>query len=84
LGGLLELAEVLADALEQDLRTAKMTAALRATAKAGFWIGGPPPFGYRLGQDPAGSRHKVLQINEGEAATIREAVSLILDHAHSM
>jgi DNA invertase Pin-like site-specific DNA recombinase len=72
-----------AAALEQDLRTAKMSAGLRATAKAGFWIGGPPPFGYSLEQDPAGSRHKVLQINEREAGVIREAVSLILDHAHS-
>ena len=39
-----------------------------------FWIGGPPPFGYSLEQDPAGSRHKVLQINERESGVIREAV----------
>ncbi|NQV06930.1 recombinase family protein [bacterium] len=72
-----------ASALEQDLRTAKMSAGLLATARAGFWMGGPPPFGYNLAQDPAGSRHKVLVVNEGEAGVIREAASLILDHAHS-
>jgi len=58
-----------AHALEQDLRTAKMTAGLRATAMAGFWIGGPPPFGYRLDGDPAGSRHKVLVVAERRSAS---------------
>jgi DNA invertase Pin-like site-specific DNA recombinase len=72
-----------AAALEQDLRTAKMNAGLRATAQAGFWPGGPAPFGYRLEDDPAGSRHKVLTIDEDEAKVIREAVSLILDHGHT-
>ena len=72
-----------AAALEQDLRTAKMTAGLKATAKAGFWPGGPAPFGYRLAADPAGSKHKILSINESEASVIRQAVSLILDHGHS-
>ncbi len=72
-----------AAALEQNLRTAKMTAGLRGTAIAGFWPGGPPPFGHRLKPDPAGSKHTVLAINEAEADVIREAVSLILDHSHS-
>jgi len=69
-----------AAALEQDLRTAKTSAGLRAAARAGFWPGGPPPFGYRLEGDPGGSRHKVLVIDEGEARVLREAVSLIVDH----
>jgi len=72
-----------AAALEQDLRTAKTSAGLRATARAGFWPGGPPPFGYRLSGDPGGSRHKVLVVDEGEAKVLREAVSLIVDHAHT-
>jgi len=72
-----------AAALEQDLRTAKTSAGLRATARAGFWPGGPAPFGYRLEGDPAGSRHKVLVIDEGEARVLREAIGLIVDHGHT-
>jgi DNA invertase Pin-like site-specific DNA recombinase len=72
-----------AAALEQDMRTAKTTAGLRATARAGFWPGGPAPFGYHLEADPAGSRHKVLAINEAEAAVLRDAVALVLDHGHT-
>ena len=68
-----------AAALEQDLRTAKTAAGLRATARAGFWPGGPAPFGYRLERDPAGSRHKVLVIDEGEAGLLRQVVGLVLD-----
>ncbi len=72
-----------AAALEQDLRTAKTAAGLRATARAGFWPGGPAPFGYRLERDPAGSRHKVLVIDEGEAGLLRQVVGLVLDHGHT-
>lgn len=65
--------------LEQRLRTQKMVAGHRRTAEAGFWTGGPAPFGYQITKDPNGSPHKMLQINEAEAAFIREAVSLVLD-----
>lgn len=70
-------------AFEQGLRTKKMTAGLQATARAGFWPGGPAPYGYRLQADPAGSKHKVLVIDEAEAAILREAASLILEQGHT-
>jgi DNA invertase Pin-like site-specific DNA recombinase len=69
--------------LEQGLRTAKMSAGLRATVRAGFWPGGPPPYGYQPSADPAGSAHTVLIINEREAAILRDAADLILDHGHT-
>ena len=53
-----------AHALEQAMRTAKMKAGLRRTAEAGFWPGGPPPFGYRIADDPEGSKHRVLAIDD--------------------
>ena len=68
---------------EQSLRTLKTSAGLRSTARAGYWPGGPAPYGYQLAPDPAGSRHKVLAVAEGEASTLRAAASLILDHGHS-
>lgn len=71
----------LASAFEQGLRTTKTKAGVAAAARAGFWPGGPAPFGYRLEGDPAGSRHKVLV--KGEAATLREAIALVLDHGHT-
>ena len=78
-------AEVLASAhaLEQGMRTAKMTQGLRAAVQAGFWPGGPPPFGLRLVADPEGSTHKVLAVNEHEAATLRRAIELIVDEGRS-
>ena len=66
---------------EQTQRTEKITAGLRNAARAGFWPGGPAPYGYALSPDPGGTRHTVLSINETEATTLREAASLILDHA---
>jgi DNA invertase Pin-like site-specific DNA recombinase len=72
-----------AASLEQKIRTAKTASGLRNAARAGFWPGGPAPYGYALTQDPDGSRHTVLSINEGEAAILREAAGLILDHGHS-
>jgi DNA invertase Pin-like site-specific DNA recombinase len=72
-----------AASLEQKIRTAKTAAGLRNTARAGFWPGGPAPYGYTLTSDPDGSRHTVLSINEGEAAILREAAGMILDHGHS-
>ncbi|MBW2257341.1 MAG: recombinase family protein, partial [Deltaproteobacteria bacterium] len=72
-----------AASLEQKIRTAKTAAGLRNTARAGFWPGGPAPYGYALTEDPDGSRHTVLSINDGEAVILREAAEMILDHGHS-
>jgi site-specific DNA recombinase len=70
-------------AFEQKLRTAKTSAGLRSTARAGYWPGGPAPYGYRLTPDPNGTRHKVLTIVDNEAQLIRDAADMILDHGHS-
>jgi DNA invertase Pin-like site-specific DNA recombinase len=49
---------------------------LRAKAGAGWWPGGPPPFGYRLVRD---GRHHRLEVDEREADAIRLAVSVLVD-----
>jgi DNA invertase Pin-like site-specific DNA recombinase len=69
--------------MEQGLRTAKTKRGLQAAASSGFWPGGPAPFGYRIAPDPKGSAHRVLAIDESEAAVIRRAVQLILDEGLS-
>ena len=70
-------------AFEQKLRTAKTTAGLRSTARAGYWPGDPAPYGFRLTPDPDGTRHKVLTIVDNEAQLIRDAADMILDHGHT-
>ncbi|MEX1208665.1 MAG: recombinase family protein [Acidimicrobiia bacterium] len=72
-----------AASLEQKIRTAKTAAGLRSTARAGYWPGGPAPYGYRLTPDPGGTRHKVLTIVDDETQLIRDAAEMILDHGHS-
>jgi len=68
-----------AHALEQAMRTAKMKAGLRRTAEAGFWPGGPPPFGYRIADDPEGSKHRVLAIDDQQLAALRRAFHLVVN-----
>jgi len=70
-------------AFEQGTRTKKMRDGLRATVRAGFWPGGPAPYGYTLAPDPAGSKHRVLAINPAEAQLLQDAAGMILDHGHS-
>ena len=52
-----------AASLEQKLRTAKTTAGIRNTARAGYLPGGPAPYGYTLSPAPDGTRHKTLTIS---------------------
>jgi DNA invertase Pin-like site-specific DNA recombinase len=72
----------LASQLEQRLRSQKSVAALRRGAEAGYWPGGPPPFGYRLAVVDETS-HKKLVIDEDEARFLKAAVKLILEEGHS-
>ncbi|MCP3996371.1 MAG: recombinase family protein [bacterium] len=62
---------------EQQLRTQKTKAGLRAAAEAGYWTGGDAPYGYQLTRTDDG--HTTLEINQHEAETLRLAVSLIID-----
>lgn len=72
-----------ASSLEQKLRTAKTTAGVRNTARAGYWPGGPAPYGYTLSPAADGTRHKTLSINETEARIIRDAAAMILDQGYT-
>ncbi len=49
---------------------------LAATAKGGFWVGGPPPYGYTVVE---AGKHKRLAILDEEAEMLRTAVALIVD-----
>ena len=68
-----------AHAFDQDLRIEKMKAGLRKAALAGFWPGGPPPYGYQLIQAPEDRAHKQLTINDEEACLLRLAADLIVN-----
>lgn len=50
---------------------------LRATAAAGGWPGGPPPFGYRIQSNDDG--HSILVINNDEAAVLRHMIDALVD-----
>lgn len=50
---------------------------LRATAAAGGWPGGPPPFGYRIQSNDNG--HNTLVINDDEAAVLRHMIDALVD-----
>jgi DNA invertase Pin-like site-specific DNA recombinase len=50
-----------------------------AVAEAGYWPGGPPPFGWRTAPAPDHPKRKVVVLDEAKAATIRKAVELALD-----
>lgn len=69
-------------AFEQKLRTEKMKVGLRRTAEAGYWPGGPAPYGYRLVAND-GSKHKRLVIDDDEAAVLRLVRDLLVTGGHS-
>jgi site-specific DNA recombinase len=78
------VAEILSSAasLEQKLRTQKMKAGLRNTAEAGYWPGGPAPYGYRLVPSGDGN-HTKLAINDEEADVLRLVADLITNEGYT-
>lgn len=67
-------------AFEREQIVERTSAGLRATAKAGYFTGGPAPSGFRSEPDGA---HKRLVVAEPEAAWLRVAVDMILDEGRS-
>ena len=67
-------------AYEQRIRTEKSRAGQARGAAEGYWMGGPPPFGYRCVE--AGS-HTRLAIDDSEAEVILRAVALVVDEGLS-
>jgi len=61
---------------ERDTIAQRMFSGRQAKIAAGNWSGGTPPYGYRGVKDATGMR---LEINEDEAAVIREMVRLIIE-----
>ena len=81
LGSLTSGLLALVNQYEQQLRRAKMITGLQATARAGYWTGGPAPHGYRPA--PTDDSHTTLAVYEPEAEFLRNAVSLIVDQGLS-
>lgn len=81
LGSLTSGLLALVNQYEQQLRRAKMITGLEATARAGYWTGGPAPHGYRPASTDDG--HTTLAVYEPEAEFLRTAVSLIVDEGLS-
>lgn len=71
-----------AHAFEQDIRTAKSRTGRRRAAEAGYWTGGPPPYGYRL-EPSSDGHHKVLVIDEAQASVLRLVYDLIVIQGQS-
>jgi hypothetical protein len=61
---------------EREQMLERSRSGLRAKAQAGWWPGGPPPFGFALERV---GRHLRLAIDEEEAAVLRRVVELIVD-----
>ncbi|MDW7673942.1 MAG: recombinase family protein [Bacillota bacterium] len=60
-------------ALERDTIMERTQLGKERGARQGKWVSGPPPFGYRIGEDGK------LEINEEEAETIRLIFKLYLE-----
>lgn len=66
--------------LERDMIMERTGAGLRAVAAAGYWPGGPAPYGFTLKRN---DRRAQLVIRDDEAKLLRTAVSLVLDEGCS-
>ena len=61
---------------EREQMVERSRSGLRAKVEAGWWPGGPPPFGFDLERV---GRHLRLVVNETEAAVVRRVAELIVD-----
>jgi DNA invertase Pin-like site-specific DNA recombinase len=64
--------------LERQLIRERTTEGQRRRVESGGWPGGPPPYGYKIVENPSGAG-SVLAVDEEEAAVIRLAYKLIAE-----
>lgn len=71
-----QLRGVIAEEERRKIRD-RTSRGLRAVAAAGYWPGGPPPYGYRIDADPQG--HSSLEIDADEAKVLVWMISALVD-----
>lgn len=71
-----QLRGVIAEEERRKIRE-RTSRGLRSVATAGFWPGGPAPYGYRAVKLPQG--HTRLEIDESEADTLRAMITALVD-----
>lgn len=76
-----QLRGVIAEEERRKIRD-RMVRGIRAVASAGYWPGGPPPFGYTVARDE-GEAHSRLVLNLEEAAVITSMIDQFIDGRHS-
>ncbi len=68
---------------ERERIVERMMEGHRRVVSEGFWRGGPAPYGYKLIEDPGGTKHTKVVINEDEAALLRRIADLIVNQGHT-
>ena len=63
---------------ERDMILERTAAGLKARVRAGYWPGGPAPYGFQI-LDKGSKGRQRLEIYEPEAEILRKAASLIVD-----
>ncbi len=71
-----QLRGVIAEEERRKIRE-RTSRGLRAVATAGFWPGGPAPYGYRAVKLPLG--HSRLELDESEADTLQMMIAALVD-----
>ena len=68
---------------ERERIVERMMEGHRRVVSEGFWRGGPAPYGYKLIEDPAGTKHTKVVINPEEQVTLRRTADLIVNHGYN-
>lgn len=76
-----QLRGVIAEEERRKIRE-RTSRGLRAVAAAGYWPGGPPPYGYRIELDES-TGHRRLEIERDEADTLIWIIGALVDEGMS-